>query len=65
MENEESVKVTKPVRDITVITIDRQKRRNAVDSATAQKLYDAVLAFEDDTEQKVYCASNEYYGYLG
>lgn len=50
---EESVKVTKPTAGITVITIDRQKRRNAVDAETAKKLYAAVLAFEDDPAQKV------------
>ncbi|KAK4495751.1 hypothetical protein PRZ48_013019 [Zasmidium cellare] len=52
--SEESVKITKPIVGITVITIDRQKRRNAVDAQTAKKLYDAVLAFEDDPEQKVF-----------
>lgn len=50
---EESVRVTKPTAGITVIAIDRQKQRNAVDAETAKKLYAAVLAFEDDPTQKV------------
>lgn len=38
---------------ITVITINRPHRRNAVDPATSKKLYDAVVAFERDPAQKV------------
>ncbi|CAI4214235.1 unnamed protein product [Parascedosporium putredinis] len=38
---------------ITTITINRPHRRNAVNPATAQKLYDAIIAFEDDPTQKV------------
>lgn len=52
-EDEDSVHVTKPLQGITVITIDRAKRRNAVDANTARKLYAAVIDFENDPEQKV------------
>lgn len=38
---------------ITTITIDRIARRNAVNPATARKLYDAFLRFEEDATQKV------------
>jgi len=38
---------------ITTISIDRAARRNAVNPATARKLYDAFLRFEDDPTQKV------------
>jgi enoyl-CoA hydratase len=37
----------------SVITIDRPHVRNAVDRATAQALYDAFVAFEDDPELTV------------
>lgn len=50
---QDQVRVTKPYEGITVITIDRAHRRNAVDAATAHKLYAAVTAFEDDDSQKV------------
>jgi enoyl-CoA hydratase len=36
-----------------VVTIDRPERRNAVDRATAQQLYDAFAAFEDDASVSV------------
>lgn len=52
-QSEETVKVTKPTAGITVITINRQERRNAVDAETAKKLYLAVMAFEHDPTQKV------------
>lgn len=38
---------------ITTIALNRQHRRNAVDGPTAQKLYSAFIAFEDDPTQKV------------
>ncbi|KAJ4991244.1 enoyl-CoA hydratase isomerase family protein [Stagonosporopsis vannaccii] len=38
---------------ITIITIDRPARRNAVNSTTAQKLYAAFIRFEDDATQKI------------
>ncbi|KAF2799803.1 enoyl-CoA hydratase/isomerase family protein [Melanomma pulvis-pyrius CBS 109.77] len=38
---------------ITTIIINRQHRRNAVDPATAKKLYQSVLDFEADPSQKV------------
>jgi len=33
---------------VTIVALDRPERRNAVDGATAQALYDAFLAFEAD-----------------
>lgn len=38
---------------IATITIDRAARRNAVNPATAHKLYDAFIRFEEDATQKV------------
>ncbi|KAF9892802.1 hypothetical protein FE257_000391 [Aspergillus nanangensis] len=38
---------------ITTIQINRPHRRNAVNPSTAQKLYDHIIAFEDDVTQKV------------
>jgi enoyl-CoA hydratase/carnithine racemase len=38
---------------IQVITINRPKRKNAVDPPTAKALYEAIRAFEDDPTQKV------------
>lgn len=38
---------------ISIITINRPQRKNAVDPATAKKLYKAILAFEADATQKV------------
>lgn len=38
---------------ITTIHINRQHKRNAVDPATAKKLYQKILDFEDDASQKV------------
>ncbi|KAH8651465.1 carnitinyl-CoA dehydratase [Ilyonectria robusta] len=38
---------------ITIISINRPHKRNAVNPRTAQKLYDAVLAFENDPKQKI------------
>ncbi|CAK4023282.1 related to 3-hydroxybutyryl- dehydratase [Lecanosticta acicola] len=52
-EQENSVHTSHPEPGITVITIDRKHRRNAVDAATARKLYDAVIAFEEDADQKI------------
>ncbi|KAL0942016.1 enoyl- hydratase isomerase family protein [Colletotrichum truncatum] len=48
-----AVLVSKTPAGITTITINRQHRRNAIDGATARKLTDAFLAFEDDDTQKV------------
>jgi enoyl-CoA hydratase len=39
--------------DIWVVTLNRPEVRNAVDSATAQALHAAFLAFEDDPSAKV------------
>jgi enoyl-CoA hydratase len=38
---------------VTVVTLDRPEVRNAVDSATARALYDAFVAFDEDTEASV------------
>ncbi|KAJ5697147.1 hypothetical protein N7488_010831 [Penicillium malachiteum] len=38
---------------ITIVSINRPERRNAVDSATAKRLYEAILNFECDRTQKV------------
>src|SRR6201989_2932738 len=38
---------------ITIISINRPHCRNAVDGATARKLYDAFLAFDADREASV------------
>ena len=38
---------------ITTITIDRPEARNAVDPATADALYDAFVAFENDDDARV------------
>jgi enoyl-CoA hydratase/carnithine racemase len=50
---EETVKVTKPFEAITVITIARPHARNAVDSKTAESLYQKFLEYEADETQKV------------
>ena len=39
-----------PVR---IVTIDRPERRNAVDAATAQDLFDAFIAFDADASASV------------
>lgn len=38
---------------ISIVTINRPKRKNAVDPETAQQLYEAILAFEADSTQKI------------
>ena len=38
---------------VTIISINRPERRNAVDGATAQALFDAFLAFDADSEASV------------
>ena len=38
---------------VTVVTVNRPERRNAVDSVCADQLRDAFLAFEDDGERSV------------
>lgn len=48
-----AVQYSTSVSGITTITLDRSSRRNAVDSKTAQKLYDVFLKFEADSTQKV------------
>ena len=37
----------------TVVTIDRPQRRNAVDGPTAQRLHEALLAFDAEDDQAV------------
>jgi enoyl-CoA hydratase/carnithine racemase len=48
-----SVEISKSHEGITTITLNRPHRRNAIDHATAEKLYHAVLDFENDESQKV------------
>jgi hypothetical protein len=38
---------------VTIVSINRPHCRNAVDGATARKLYDAFLAFDADAEASV------------
>jgi enoyl-CoA hydratase len=38
---------------VTIVTINRPERRNAVDGATARKLFDAFLAFDADDSASV------------
>jgi enoyl-CoA hydratase len=38
---------------VTVIRIGRPERRNAIDSATAQRLHDELIAFDEDPDLKV------------
>ncbi|MCP9628119.1 crotonase/enoyl-CoA hydratase family protein [Rhodopseudomonas palustris] len=38
---------------VTIVSINRPERRNAVDGATAKKLYDAFLAFDADETSSV------------
>jgi len=52
-EEPSTVKYNASPAGITTITIDRFDRRNAVDPATARKLYAAFIKFENDTTQKV------------
>ncbi|KAH7133083.1 enoyl-CoA hydratase/isomerase family protein [Dactylonectria estremocensis] len=49
----EAVLTETTAEGITIISINRPHRRNAVDPATAQKLYDAILGFENDPKQKI------------
>ena len=52
-EEPNSVLISKPSEGITVITINRPHRRNAVDAPTALKLFSAFNDFEQDATQKV------------
>lgn len=45
--------VTTTPEGITTIALNRPHRRNAIDGPTAQKLWLAILAFENDPTQKV------------
>ncbi|KAI1429200.1 ClpP/crotonase [Xylaria sp. FL1777] len=49
----QAVQVTNDSDGITTITINRPRRRNAIDGPTARKLTEAFLAFENDPKQKV------------
>jgi len=48
-----AVQTSTPHPSITLITLSRPHRRNAVDASTARKLYAAFLAFDADPEAKV------------
>lgn len=47
-----SIEVTRD-GPVTIVTIDRPQRRNAVDGATAMALFDAFNAFDTDDEARV------------
>lgn len=49
----DAVLVSYPHPGITVISLNRPQARNAVNAATAQKLYDAIVAYEEDEAAKV------------
>jgi enoyl-CoA hydratase/carnithine racemase len=49
----DAVQVSKTPEGITTITMNRPRRRNAIDGPTGKKLTDAFLAFENDPSQKV------------
>lgn len=49
----DAVQTQKTDDGITIITLNRPHRRNAVDPATATKLRNALLDFEEDSSQKV------------
>lgn len=49
---EQAVRVEK-LGEVTVVTLSRPQVRNAVDEATAQALYEAFVAFEDDASARV------------
>ncbi len=44
---------TERLGEVWVVTLDRPAQRNAVDSATAQALHEAFLAFDADAEARV------------
>lgn len=48
-----AVQVHKTEDGITIITINRPQRRNAVDLLTSRKLHNAFKAFENDPAQKI------------
>jgi enoyl-CoA hydratase/carnithine racemase len=71
MTEQDPVTVDASIEGISVITINRPKRKNAVDPFTAKALYEAILAFEKDTRQKVcvltgagdtFCAGADLHG---
>jgi enoyl-CoA hydratase len=47
-----SVRISK-IGEVTIVTLNRAHVRNAVDAATARRLYDAFLAFDADATAKV------------
>ena len=49
----DSLQITYPIDGITVITMNRARRRNAVNAAQARKLYDAIIAFEEDPKANI------------
>lgn len=51
--SQQLINVSTTPSGITTITINRPRRRNAVNPATARALYSAFIAFEDDASQKV------------
>ncbi|KAK0256717.1 hypothetical protein LTR91_000199 [Friedmanniomyces endolithicus] len=53
MSDTNTVQISRSTIGITTITINRPRLRNAVDSPTARKLYDALRAFDVDETQKI------------
>ncbi|CAG8068150.1 unnamed protein product [Penicillium salamii] len=65
------VTIDTSLEGISVITINRPERKNAVDTLTAEALYQAIVNFEDDPKQKVcvltgaggtFCAGADLHG---
>ena len=50
---EESTVLVEKDGNITLIGINREKHRNSIDGATAQKLSEAIFAFESDDQSPV------------
>ena len=50
--NTDAVRVEKQGA-VTIVTLDRPQVRNAVDAATARRLHEAFIAFDDDAEARV------------
>lgn len=49
----QAIQVTETPDGITTITINRPRRRNAIDGPAGRKLTNALLAFENNSSQKV------------
>ncbi|GIZ37807.1 hypothetical protein CKM354_000124100 [Cercospora kikuchii] len=54
-----AIQITHPHPNITLITLSRLHRRNAVNAPTADKLYAAFQDFENDPDQKIAILTGE------